>query len=231
MLNRRTLILLGLAGVSGLATAFAARRAADQVPVGTPVVVAAQAAALGQTTDLAAPRLVSWPHDAALPQGAFGDPALLSGRVLARSVVPGEPILESSLLPEGSESGLAALLGESARAISIQVDEFVGVAGFVQPGSRVDVLASGLNSPSGPRSAAILQNVKVLAVDVRTNQGDGTPQTARVVTLEVSPRQAEALAEAESAGKLKLAMRNPKDSSKSRPVQLVLGTDVHDVRY
>jgi pilus assembly protein CpaB len=231
MLNRRTVILLGLAGVSGLATAFAARQAAVPVPVGTPIAVAAQAAAAGQTADLAQPRAALWPAAEALPQGAFADPAQLAGRVLARNVVPGEPILESSLLPEGSASGLASLIEERSRAVSIQVDEFAGVAGFVQPGSRVDVVASGLPGAGGPRSEAILQNVKVLAVDVRTTQGDGTPQPARVVTLEVSPREAEKLSAAENGGRIKLAMRNPKDASKSRPVQVVLGTDVHDVRY
>jgi pilus assembly protein CpaB len=230
-MNRRTLILLGLAGVSGLATAFAARQAADPVVAGTPIAVAAQPAAAGQTVDLAQPRTVEWPPTEPPPQGAFSDPAQLSGRVLARPVVPGEPILESSLLPEGSESGLASLISERSRAVSIQVDEFVGVAGFVQPGSRVDVVAAGLSSPAGPRTESIIQNVKVLAVDVRTTSGDGTPQPARVVTLEVSPREAEALAAAENGGRIKLAMRNPKDASKSRPVQIVLGTDVHDVRY
>jgi pilus assembly protein CpaB len=144
--------------------------------------------------------------------------------------VPGEPILESSLLPEGSEPGLPSLIGESSRAVSIQVDEFVGVAGFVQPGSKVDVMAT-LSAGSGSRTEAILQNVRVLAVDVRTTQGDGTPQQARVITLEVSPRQAETLTNAESSGKIKLALRNPKDASQSRPIQVVLGTDVHDVRF
>lgn len=230
MLNRRTLVLLGLAGISGLATAFAARQAADQAPVGLPVVVASQVAHLGQTTELAQPKLVIWPAEEALPQGAFTDTGSLAGRVLARSVVPGEPILESSLLPEGSESGLGALIGEASRAVSIQVDEFVGVAGFVQPGSRVDVLAAGNGGPS-PTAQSILQNVRVLAVDVRTAKGDGTPQQARVVTLEVSPRQAETLTAAESTGRIKLAMRNPKDQSQSRPVQVVLGTDVQDVRF
>ena len=230
MLNRRTLILLGLAGVSGLATAFAARQAAVPVPVGTPIAVAGQVAVAGQTAELAQPRVVEWPAAEALPQGAFADPSLFAGRVLARSVVPGEPILESSLLPEGSQSGLASLIEERSRAVSIQVDEFQSVAGFVQPGSRVDVVAS-LQGAAGPRSESILQNVKVLAVDVRTAQGDGTPQPARVVTLEVTPREAEKLSAAENGGRIKLAMRNPKDASKSRPVQIVLGTDVHDVRY
>lgn len=232
MRNRRAILFLGLAALSGLATAFVARQAAEQRPVGMPVVVASQVATIGQAAELAQLRVVTWPHDEALPQGAFSDPSLLAGRVLARNVVAGELVLESSLLPQGSEAGLGALIGETSRAVSVQVDEFVGVAGFVQPGSKVDVLAtigSGGNTPA--RSEAVLQNVKVLAVDVRTVGGDGTPQTARVVTLEVSPRQAEALVQAEASGKIKLAMRNPKDESHSRPVQMVLGTDVHDVRF
>jgi pilus assembly protein CpaB len=232
MRNRRAILFLGLAAISGLATAFVARQAAEQRPVGMPVVVASQVATIGQAAELAQLRVVTWPHDEALPQGAFSDPSLLMGRVLARSVVAGELVLESSLLPQGSEAGLGALIGESSRAVSVQVDEFVGVAGFVQPGSKVDVLATiGANGSGAARSEAVLQNVKVLAVDVRTAGGDGTPQAARVVTLEVSPRQAEALVQAEASGKIKLAMRNPKDESHSRPVQMVLGTDVHDVRF
>lgn len=228
MKNRRAVLFLALAACSGLATAFVARQAAEQRPAGRPVVVASAVATIGQAAQLAQPRVVHWPHGEALPQGAFSDPGLLAGRVLARSLVPGEPVLESSLLPQGSEPGLAALIGESARAVSVQVDEFVGVAGFLQPGSKVDVLATGGGAAEGE---AVLQNVRVLAVDVRTARGDGTPQPAKVVTLEVSPRQAQALVQAEASGKIKLAMRNPKDDSHSRPIQMVLGTDVHDVRF
>jgi len=166
MLNRRTLVLLGLAGMSGLATAFAARQAADQVPTGMPVVVASQAAALGQTTELALPKLVTWPAEEALPQGAFSDPGALAGRVLARSVVPGEPILESSLLPEGSESGLGALIGETSRAVSIQVDEVVGgQRQSVQIGDlrriRIvdDARAVGVQDPRGGRELQPLEQL------------------------------------------------------------------------
>lgn len=230
MKNRRAILLLALAALSGLATAFVARRAADQAPVGLPIVVAGKAAELGNPAELAELRVVSWPPEQELPQGAFSAPGALAGRVLGRSVVPGEPILESSLLPQGSESGLGALIGETARAVSIQVDEFVGVGGFVQPGSKVDVLATA-SSGSANRTDAILQNVRVLAVDVRTAKGDGTAQVAHVVTLEVSPRQAQTLTQAEHSGKIKLALRNPKDDSQTRPVQMVLGTDVHELRF
>jgi len=230
MKNRRVILLLGLAGFSGLATAFVARNAAEQQPTGSPVVVASQPAELGNPAEMAQLRVTTWPAEEPTPQGAFADPSQLAGRVLGRSVVPGEPILESSLLPVGSESGLAALVGETSRAVSIQVDEFVGVAGFLQPGSKVDVLATKTQGTAAITDA-VLQNVKVLAVDVRTTKGDGTAQQAHVVTLEVSPRQAATLAQAENTGKIKLALRNPKDDSQSRPVQMVLGTDVHDLRF
>jgi len=234
MRNRRVILFLGLAAFSGLGTAFVARQAAEQGPIGVPVVVALEAAALGQPVDLAKVKVVTWPALEATPQGFFSDPTGLSGRVLARSLVAGEPVLESSLLPQGAEPGLGALIQESARAISVQVDNFVGVGGFLQPGSKVDVFATySTDGQAGARrTEAILQNVRVLAVDVRVEKGDGSAQPAKVVTLEVSPRQARTLTQAEHDGKIKLALRNPKDDkSEARPIQMVLGTDVQDLRF
>jgi pilus assembly protein CpaB len=233
MRNRRVLLFLGLAALSGLGTAFVARHAADHAPVGLPVVVALEPATLGQPIDLAKVKVVTWPALEATPQGFFSEPSALSGRVLARSLVAGEPVLESSLLPQGAEPGLGALIQESSRAISVQVDDFVGVGGFLQPGSKVDVFATySVDGQNNRRTEAILQNVRVLAVDVRVEKGDGSAQPAKVVTLEVSPRQARTLTQAEHDGKLKLALRNPKDNqSEARPIQMVLGTDVQDLRF
>lgn len=230
MKNRRAILFLGLAALCGLATASVARKAAQKGPDGTPVVVAAAPASLGQAVDLSKVQIAYLPPGT-IPQGAFSNPGSLASRVLARSVVPGEVILESSLLPEGAQAGLAALLGEKSRAISIQVDEFRGVAGFIQPGSKVDVLSTGNNGNGARTTETVLQNVKVLAVDTKLDSNDGTAAAARVVTLEVSPRQAASLTHAESQGSLKLALRNPKNEDDSRPVQMVLGTDVFDMRY
>ena len=229
MKNKRALLFLGLAALCGLATASVARRATQQGPSGVPVVVAGAPVSIGQAIDLTKLRMVRMPKET-IPQGAFTNPNALGSRVLARSVVPGEPILESSLLPEGAQAGLAALLEEDARAISIQVDEIRGVAGFIQPGSKVDVLATG-NRGGGDVTETVLQNVKVLAIDTKLDSNDGSAQEARVVTLEVTPREATSLTEAESRGRLKLALRNPKNDEDSRPVQMVLGTDVFDLRY
>jgi len=230
MKNKRAILFLGLAALCGLATASVARKAAQKGPDGVPIVVAAVPASLGQAVDLSKLRIAHVPAST-VPQGAFQNAALITNRVLARSVVPGEPILESSLLPEGAQAGLAALLGETSRAISIEVDEFKGVAGFIQPGSKVDVLSTGNNGAGVRTTETVLQNLKVLAVDVRVESNDGTAEAARVVTLEVTPRQASTLAAAESEGSLKLTLRNPKDDADSRPVQMVLGTDVQEMRF
>ena len=230
MKNRRAILFLGLAALCGLATASVARRASQSTQTGVPVVVAGVPISLGQAIDMSKLQVSQLPQGT-VPQGAYSHPSALTNRVLARSVVPGEPILESSLLPEGAAAGLGGLLAETARAISIEVDEFRGVAGFLQPGSKVDVLSTAANANGVSATSTILQNVKVLAVDVRVSPNDGTPEPARVVTLEVDARQAATLTHAESRGSLKLALRNPKNDENSRPVQMVLGTDVYDMRF
>ena len=239
MKNRRAILFLTLPAICGLLTAFAAPSLLDSPAPTTenkvPVVVAGSAAALGTEVPNAEPRLAHWPAEL-IPAGAFRDPIQLQGRVLARTVVQGEAILESALLPAGAAAGLDSLIDESARAVSVQVDQFIGVAGFVQPGSRVDVLstfrpAGGDDSRAISVTRAVLQNVRVLAVDTRLERSGEASQEVQVATLEVSPEEAQVLAHAETEGPIKLALRNPKDDGQSHPAQLVLGTDVHDVRF
>ena len=231
MKNRRAFFFLSLAALCGLATASVARRNGEVAPPGVPVVVAAAPALAGRVIDQSQLAVVSWPPDT-IPQGTVSHPSALADRVLARPVVQGEPILESSLLPVGTAAGLGALIDEGARAVSIKVDEFVGVAGFVQPGSRVDVIATVNNQAGGGQhTEVILQNLKVLAVDVRIDRNEGSAEPAHVVTLEVSPQQAPTLTHSESQGAIKLALRNPKNDEEASPVQMVLGTDVYDMRF
>ena len=244
MKNRRAKIFLGLSALCGLATATAARDLlASRGPADAPttetvaVVVAGEPAPLGQLAEAAQPQLAAWPKELA-PAGALASVEQLSGRVLARSLAKGEAILESALLPVGAEAGLDSLVGERSRAIAVEVDAFKGVAGFVHPGSRVDVAAT-LSAPSAgsegapdKSTALVIQNVRVLAVDDRLERGKGEAQRElKVVTLEVSPREAQALTHADHEGEIKLALRNPKDASVSRPVQVVLGTAVQDVGF
>ena len=239
MKNRRAILFLTLSAMCGLLTAFAAPSLLQSpAPAGegkVPVVVAGDAATLGTEVQNAQPKVAHWPAEV-VPAGAFQDLTQLQGRVLARSLVKGEATLESALLPAGAAAGLDSLIDESARAVSVQVDQFIGVAGFVQPGSRVDVLSTfrpvgGDDSRANSVTRAVLQNVRVLAVNTRLERSGEASQEVQVATLEVSPEEAQVLAHAEAQGPIKLALRNPKDEGQSRPAQLVLGTDVHDVRF
>lgn len=219
MRNRRAMLLLVLAGLSGLGTVYAARNLArEPAPPGnetvetTALVVAGADLAAGVALQSAQAKVVEWPRRH-LPTGAIASAALLEGRVLRRGLGQGEPILESALLPRGASAGLTSLIRNQHRAMSVKVDAVVGVAGFVKPGSRVDVLAT-VRRTDGSFSKVILQNVRVLAIDQQMEQGgSGEPQVSSVVTLEVDPRQAQMLAHAVHQGKLQLALRNPEDTA------------------
>jgi pilus assembly protein CpaB len=170
--------------------------------------------------------LVRWPA-AYLPDGVFFNTEHVMGRVLRRPVATGEPLLESLLLPEGSEAGLISLISEKKRAVSVKVDPVVGVAGFVKPGARVDVMVTVRRIDQKeplPYSKVILQDVPVLAVDQKMEEvKDGKPELVSVVTLEVDPTQAERLIYAAHEGRLQLALRNPSDHEvvKTRSVGVV----------
>jgi pilus assembly protein CpaB len=150
-----------------------------------------------------------------VPAGAHAEADALRGRVLRRAVAKGEPILESLLLPQGAEAGQGPVIPEKRRAVSVKVDPVIGVAGFVQPGARVDVLATLRRVDQRdkiPYSKLILQDVPVLAIDQKLEEGrGGDPELVSVVTLEVSPEQAEQLIYSSHEGRLQLALRSPSD--------------------
>ncbi|UCF69390.1 MAG: Flp pilus assembly protein CpaB, partial [Acidobacteriota bacterium] len=198
MKNQRALILFALAIGSGIAAALLVQHILDEqqptlaeVQIDTTSVVVAKAD-LPLAAMLIAQQLetVEWPT-AFLPIGSFSDPKVLKGRVLRRALAKGEAVQELSLLPEGSAGGLASVIEENSRAVSVKVDPIVGVAGFVTPGSRVDVLATLRRldwSSKQPYAKVVLQNVKVLAIDQKLEEVDnGDPQLVSVVTLEVTP--------------------------------------------
>jgi pilus assembly protein CpaB len=159
---------------------------------------------------------VSWPGDA-LPPGLISQPGSVIGRGLIASVRLNEPFLESKLAPitPGPNAGLPILITEGERALTVRVDEVVGVAGFVVPGTRVDVLlTTSEGSPTNEMTTrAIMQNIETLAagqsiqVDV-----EGKPQEVPVVTLLVTPEQAETLALAATQGRIQLTLRNMLDT-------------------
>jgi len=217
MKSRRALWMLGLAVVLGLAAVLLAARWLRQPAASTVrIAVAAADVGLGQRLALDMVSLAEWPASS-LPAGAQRDLAALAGRVLKASVQRGEPVTEAKLAPAGTLGGLSALITEGKRAITVRVNDVVGVAGFALPGNFVDILVyapaqhSG-NSGSEPAlSKIVLERILVLAVAQEVARDDTKPRVVNAVTLEVTPAQAEQLDLARSVGTLSLVLRNQVD--------------------
>jgi len=147
-----------------------------------------------------------------LPAGAYTDMNTLVGRVVISSIRAKEPFLESRLAPQSMKTGgVAAVIGSKKRAVAVRVDKVIGVAGFVKPGNRVDVLVTmSKGKAAEPVTKIVLENILVLAAgpEVTTVKGkEQQPATVDVITLEVTPEEAEKLALAATEGKLQLALR------------------------
>jgi pilus assembly protein CpaB len=181
----------------------------------TKVVVAARDLPAGSLLGPNDVKTVEWPSKS-LPEGIADSQEALMGRGLIRPVDTNEPILKSKLAEPGVGGGLSVTIPEGMRALSIKVDEVIGVAGFVLPGTRVDVIL--VITPTGnrePISRVILQDVPTLtAGQTTTTDEQGKPLTVSVVTLLVTPGDAEKLALATTQGRIQLALRNTLDQEK-----------------
>ena len=156
---------------------------------------------------------VPWPN-AALPTGAFTDAKKLETRVVGGSTVyKGEPFMEAKLAPEGSSGGLSSIIPNGMRAISIQGNEITGVAGFVRPGSLVDILVNTRDKNEKPISKIVLEKILVLAIAQDDKRDQNKPKVVSAVTLQVDPTQAEKIDLARSIGTLSLILRNPLDKA------------------
>lgn len=161
-------------------------------------------------------RMVPYPEDS-VPLGHFTDPKSLKGRVILTNLKKHEAVLSSKLAPiDVKTGGVAAVMDPNKRAMAVKVNEIVGLPGFVQPGDRVDVMAT-FENPNGKKrqsneiTKVVLENTLVLATDTQMQRakGDEAPTPVKVITLEVSLEEAEKLAMAENGGKLRLALRSP----------------------
>jgi pilus assembly protein CpaB len=153
-------------------------------------------------------KLVPFPTGS-LSEGRFSTLESLQNRVLVANVKTNEPILESKLAPsEVTMGGVAAVTRPEKRAMAVKVDDVIGVAGFINPGNRVDVLVTIKEDP--PISKTVLQNVLVLAVgpDLDRKGKEEKPSSVKVITMEVTPEEGEKLALAATEGKVVLALRN-----------------------
>jgi len=155
---------------------------------------------------------VPWPRAAvqALPPRAEGQ---WQGRVLNAALHRGEPLLASRLAPPGETGGLSAVLRPGHRAVTVKVNEIVGVAGFALPGNRVDVMVHAPDADTQPVSKIVLERIAVLAVAQDVTAGENKPRVVNAVTLEVTPEQAERLDLARSVGTLSLVLRSQVDTA------------------
>ena len=146
----------------------------------------------------------------AVPSGSIADPSEVEGMVTTVNVERGEILNKNRLAAHNQGSTLAALINDNMRAITVRVDDVVGVAGFLLPGNHVDVLASRLDiRTKRATTETILKNLKVLAVDQTASTEQDEPVIVRAVTLEMTPTQSEILVKAREEGTIQLTLRNP----------------------
>lgn len=220
MKNKRAVIVMTLAILFGLTAVLLASRWLLTQPAkrADHIVVAGADISIGQRLTPEMLKLVEWPAHS-VPKGAFDDPQKLGGRVLKSSILMGEPLSEAKLAPVGTVGGLSALITEGKRAITVRVNDVIGVAGFALPGNYVDIIVSTqteTKAQDGQQrersiSKIVLERILVLAVAQEVNRDETKPKVVNAVTLEVTPEQAEKLDLARSVGTLSLALRNQID--------------------
>ncbi len=213
MLNRRltSAFIIALV-ISGIFTFWLSQRFSKShtppPPPKSQYVAAAANLDAGQAIKAENLRLVDWPATMPLT-GAFVAPQPLIGRIVLYPLAAGEPILERQLASPGSGTGLTMKIPDGMRAISLRSDEIVGVAGFLLPGTHVDVLVTIRPANSDPVTATVLQNAQVLATGQKTEPDpEGKPTTATVVTLLVKPEDAQRVDLASTQGIVHFVLRN-----------------------
>lgn len=160
------------------------------------------------------------------PKGSFTQIKDVEGKVSRAALLAGEILRHERFADAGEGSTLAAVVDKNMRAVSVRVDDVVGVSGFLLPGNRVDVV-SAYKQNAETKSETVLQNVRVLAVDQTASSEKNEPVVVRAVTLEVSPKDAEALIRAKQRGAIQLTLRNPLDNAvQEKPVPAVAAVKV-----
>lgn len=219
MRNKRFFVVLAGALVFGLLAAVTVSRYLSSAQAYSrelnQVVVAKVAIPVG--TKIIAEQLMAVQFSKeSTPDGVFQSVDKLVGRVAVVNIAPREPVTESRLAPEGTAGGLSAVIPEGYRAMTVKVDDVVGISGFIMPGTLVDVvvvITPNDTSNQDPISKIVLQSIKVLANGQNIDKPESERQanSVKAVTLLVTPEQAEKLALASSEGKLQLVMRNSID--------------------
>jgi pilus assembly protein CpaB len=223
--NTRTLIVLAVALVMAGLASFGVYMAVRSMPVReveiarAQAVVAARPLHAGTMVTKDDLKVVPWPAANQVP-GAFTDVERVVNRGIIAPVAENEPLTETKLAAVGAGAGLPPTITEGMRAVSIRVNEVVGVAGFVIPGTRVDVLVTakaGQGAGQETQTRVVLSNVQVLTAGTRYDQeratAEGKPIPTSVVTLLLTPQDAEKLTLASEEGRIMLTLRNPLDTA------------------
>jgi pilus assembly protein CpaB len=245
-----TIIMIAVAAVFGLLAVFAAQswlnsqaearlkslEAQKIKPAATQsLVVASRALRFGNELSPAALREMPWPVDA-IPQGGFRSIQEMLGqgkRVVLTAIEANEPVLASKITGQGQRATLSAMIGDGHKAMTIRVNDVDGVAGFVLPGDRVDVMLSRQIDKGNATNDVVLKNVRVLAIDQLADERTDKPSVAKAVTVEVDITGAQKLALASQIGTLALTLRKAGDSepTASRLITITdLGTPTTDNR-
>lgn len=214
----RTYIVLGVALLAAASAAYGVFVAISRIPVREVevatrhAVVAARTLPVGTLLTADSVKLVPWP--AATPlEGGFDNVEVVVGRGLIANVVENEPLVEAKVASREAGAGLPPSITPGMRAMSVRVNEVIGVAGFVVPGTRVDLMVI-VSDKEDTLARVVVSNVQVLTAGTRYDQEnakDGKPIPSTVVTLLVSPEDAERIALAQSEGEIMLSLRNPTD--------------------
>jgi pilus assembly protein CpaB len=222
-MNRTRLLFIGILALAlgGLLSSVVyqtLKKATGQPVQGEEIAVAANDIQVGAKIGENDVKMVKFPSGD-LPAGVFHYKKNVVGRGVTLPITKGEFIISNKVVDPNMGGGLPILIPRGMRAVSVRVNEVVGVAGFVVPGTRVDVLLTG--NPAGtnqPLTTTVLQNVEVLAAGQRLERSAaGDPQTASVVTLAVLPEDAQRLTLASVEGKIQLSLRNPADTNQEKP--------------
>jgi pilus assembly protein CpaB len=211
--------MIGVALVMALAAVIVAAQwiAGQSASNSNKVAVALLDISMGARVTPELVHMVDWPVNS-MPPGAILDLKAVDGRITRSNIQRGEPIMESKLAPAGTTGGLSAVVAEGKRAMTVRVNDVVGVAGFALPGNFVDILVNTQNVFHGDNaqreqaiSKIVLERILVLAIAQESNRDDTKPKVVNAVTLELTPDQVEKLDLARSVGTLSLVLRNQVD--------------------
>lgn len=222
MINRQATILFVLASAVGLgASIFANNWLQSQLSNSsasnadteiTSIVVAAREIPYGKVIEDIHLRKAQWPSDL-IPAESIQDTSLVVGKISNQKILEGEPVYSRRVVDRINGSTLSAMIGPNKRAITVRVNDVIGVAGFLLPGNRVDVLATRVVKGRAITKTA-LENLKVLALDQTANQDGDQPVVVRAVTLEANLAESIELVRATEEGSVQLVLRNPNDEYK-----------------